>query len=782
MVSKIPNFLVEKPASLKWLWEDGVGAGKVENIRVCPDDTKFLQVIKQRAQVLAKLENEYQYILGNPCIHPDYNRKELFDAIMTEGPEARQEERGLLLKWAQPHHIAVKHRLSCGKESRKACEERAREREDGSESCSIILNRRKMLIRDKSGGKKFKFKRVDKIDHLRNEFIRLDLESEKFREKFDEPVPSSTAFVTFEDAATAHMVCQTSMYPNPSKMVVKMAPEPRGVNSNFEFIPTYLWRHPPPSDSYPLPPSSGKDDGNGNVGKDMKDRQNFEKKSEDTLQKHNSYGSLKGGEGGKSNNVLGMEKLNLPNINSYNISSVFSPYGFLFDADTNKVHGIGPKKRSKLRHYESESPINYSNRHFVDVDIKNAREKVGDGNNLNVYFFNQNANLGESVFKDPKYGYMENWILNKEKLNRNKTLVGANKKSDLKKTKAKRVKSRILSGQKTRENVLRKNSESVFSHKKNNSSFGHNRSKEAQINNSFGLRNEIGAKKYIKSSSPAIGYDSSVVNESSYSDSKFKAVKSLNSMLDSDTDAVAKASGVLLSRNKNEVGTGKLRKRGIRKNGGDEYGSVEHKNMEVLEYKNYMGAVNRKNPLFDGKLGDGIRSKPRILGVDGNEQLDDLHVEEIKLIENMILAEEGGGLYSRSNSTYSLRDGAKRNGIDTGKSKGSKLDNILDNYGYKNTKNENVGASKNSEKISSGSLKKLFGYKNSGNNVLSSTSVSNTSFYSSDNGNGFDCSKKGLAIRLNTENSLYEKEEFVECIAIWEHGKQFGFGGGIYIR
>ncbi|OMJ23842.1 hypothetical protein AYI70_g1982 [Smittium culicis] len=236
MVSKIPKFLVEKPASLKWLWEDGVGAGKVENIRVCPDDTKFLQVIKQRAQVLAKLENEYQYILGNPCVHPDYNRKELFDAIMTEGPEARKEERDLLLKWAQPHHIAVKHRFSCNKENRKACEERAREREGGSDSCSIILNRRKMLVRDKSEGKKFKFNRVDKIDHLRNEFIRLDLESEKFREQFDEPVPSSTAFVTFEDAATAHMVCQTSMYPNPSKMVVKMAPEPRGVywkNVNF---------------------------------------------------------------------------------------------------------------------------------------------------------------------------------------------------------------------------------------------------------------------------------------------------------------------------------------------------------------------------------------------------------------------------------------------------------------------------------------------------------------------------------------------------------------------
>ncbi|OMJ23841.1 hypothetical protein AYI70_g1981 [Smittium culicis] len=546
------------------------------------------------------------------------------------------------------------------------------------------------------------------------------------------------------------------------------------VNSNFEFIPTYLWRHPPPSDSYPLPPSSGKDNGNGNgngngnLGKDMEDIQKFEKKSEDTLQKHNSYTSLKGGEGVKNNNIIGMEKLNLPNINSYNISSVFSPYGFLFDADTNKINGMGRKKRSKLRHYESESPIKFSDRHFVDADIRNAREKVGDDNNLNVFFFNQNVHLGESVFRDPKYGYMENWISNKEKLDRNKTLVGANKKGDLKKLKAKRVKSRILIDQNTREIAMRKNSESVVSHKINKTSIGNNRGNEAQINNSLGLRKENGAKKYIKSSSPAIGYHSSVMNESSYSDSKFKAVKSLNSMQDSDTDAVAKASGVLVPRNKNELGTGKLRKRGIRKNGRYEYGSVEHKNMEVMEYKNYMGAVSRKNPLYDGKLGDGIRSKSRIAGVDGNVQLDDLHVEEIKLIENMILVEEGGGLYSRSNSTYSLRDSSKKNGIDTVKSKGSKLENILDNSGYKNVKNENIRANKNSEKHSTSSLKKFFGYKNSGNKVLSSNSVSNTSFYSSDNASSFDSSKKGLAIRLNTENSfnsLYSGSSYTNSTA-----------------
>ncbi|OLY79935.1 Calcium permeable stress-gated cation channel 1 [Smittium mucronatum] len=249
MISKIPKFLVDKPASLKWLWEDGVGAGKVESIRVCPDDTDFLDVIKKRAQVLSKLENEYQRILGNPCLHPDYNPSELFHVIMTEGSEARIKENELLTKWAQPHLLSVKKISSSKKKSNSSLTQRicfpsgGQSTEDDAmnpqyelENNPVLLKRSKILIRDKSHGKKFKFKRVDKIDYLRSEFIRLDEESIKFRDRFDEPIPSSTAFITFEDAATAHMVCQMSMYPNPSKMVAKMAPEPRGVywkNMNF---------------------------------------------------------------------------------------------------------------------------------------------------------------------------------------------------------------------------------------------------------------------------------------------------------------------------------------------------------------------------------------------------------------------------------------------------------------------------------------------------------------------------------------------------------------------
>ncbi|PVU92948.1 hypothetical protein BB559_003517 [Furculomyces boomerangus] len=229
MLRKIPKFLVQKPESLKWMWEEGIGAGNVENIKICPEETGFLKVIRKRAKALGNLEREYQRILGNPCTHPEYDRERLFEVVMKSGKEARDTERMLLTKWAQSKHLRrIKSNESTTKDLGVV---------ELANNNKYELKRSKMLIRDPEyKGKGIKFIFVDKLDFLRDEFIKLDKETSEIRKVYGNDSPSSTAFVTFEDAATAHMVCQLSTYPNPSKMIASMAPEPRGVyweNMNF---------------------------------------------------------------------------------------------------------------------------------------------------------------------------------------------------------------------------------------------------------------------------------------------------------------------------------------------------------------------------------------------------------------------------------------------------------------------------------------------------------------------------------------------------------------------
>ncbi|PVV04374.1 hypothetical protein BB560_001123 [Smittium megazygosporum] len=209
MLKKIPRFLVERPESLKWMWEQGVGAGKVENITVCPNETTFIKIIKNRANSLVKLEREYEKILGNPCTHPDYDRELLYTVIMTQAPDARGKENELLTRWAQPKF------LKKGTHSNGAAKD-------------PVLKRPHMWIKAPKNSEKL-FIKVDKIDYLRGEFYKLDKLASEIRLLFKEPNPSSNAFVTFEDAATAHMVCQLSTYPNPSKMVVSLASESRSI-------------------------------------------------------------------------------------------------------------------------------------------------------------------------------------------------------------------------------------------------------------------------------------------------------------------------------------------------------------------------------------------------------------------------------------------------------------------------------------------------------------------------------------------------------------------------
>ncbi|KAJ1949289.1 hypothetical protein EC988_004832, partial [Linderina pennispora] len=77
------------------------------------------------------------------------------------------------------------------------------------------------------------WKHVDAIDYWRAKFLESDKCFRELRRTIgrerDEVGRSTTAFVTFEDAASAHMVTQLSCYPNPGYMKARLAPEPRGV-------------------------------------------------------------------------------------------------------------------------------------------------------------------------------------------------------------------------------------------------------------------------------------------------------------------------------------------------------------------------------------------------------------------------------------------------------------------------------------------------------------------------------------------------------------------------
>ncbi|PVU96302.1 hypothetical protein BB561_001259 [Smittium simulii] len=209
LLKKIPKFLAEKPESLKWMWEQGVGIGNIEKITVCPNETAFLSIIRKRAQVLSNLESEYKNILGNPCSHPEYDRTLLFNTIMADTDESRELEEQLLVKWA------VKSRI------------KRRFLKDGTEIEPELI-RAKTWIRSNAVDEA-PLIRVDKLDYLRQKFLNLDKIASEVRLLYKEPNLSSNAFITFEDAATAHMVCQLSSYPNPSKMIVSLAPEPRSI-------------------------------------------------------------------------------------------------------------------------------------------------------------------------------------------------------------------------------------------------------------------------------------------------------------------------------------------------------------------------------------------------------------------------------------------------------------------------------------------------------------------------------------------------------------------------
>ncbi|KAJ2001591.1 hypothetical protein GGI04_003676 [Coemansia thaxteri] len=288
MLTGVPRHLASSPRELEWFWGPGLQLGKVERVRVCPFNTRLTSSARARARYLIKLEHAYKAVLGNPCAHPEYDPEKLRLLAMDPRESARAEERLLLAKWAKHSkrrrawrqsaslHAAkgnvlgslfsaatatvaatatpaisvdvVAHAVSVGRASREEFEDGAaesrgeKERNAGASDSAmttvdvvddvLAIKRPRIWVRA-MGDRWAPWERVDAIDYWRTKFLTADKDFRQLRDSLgrddDAYGQSTTAFVTFADAASAHMVTQLSCYPNPGNMKAKLAPEPRGV-------------------------------------------------------------------------------------------------------------------------------------------------------------------------------------------------------------------------------------------------------------------------------------------------------------------------------------------------------------------------------------------------------------------------------------------------------------------------------------------------------------------------------------------------------------------------
>ncbi|KAJ2561803.1 hypothetical protein GGH95_004713, partial [Coemansia sp. RSA 1836] len=114
MLTGVPRHLARSPRELEWFWGPGLQLGRVEKVRVCPFNTRLTSSARARAMYLVNLEHAYMQLLGNPCVHAEYDPERLRVLAMDPQESARAEERELLAKWAKPSRrrkTTTRHRV-----------------------------------------------------------------------------------------------------------------------------------------------------------------------------------------------------------------------------------------------------------------------------------------------------------------------------------------------------------------------------------------------------------------------------------------------------------------------------------------------------------------------------------------------------------------------------------------------------------------------------------------------------------------------------------------------
>ncbi|KAJ2713766.1 hypothetical protein H4R19_002083 [Coemansia spiralis] len=192
MVTGIPADLAEE-SRLRQHFER-CGLGRVVSVEIVPRVERLGVLVRRRARLLALIEERATDILGNPCAAPGYDRAALYRLLTSahRGSDAAAEAEQLLRRWAQPrfHSPRGEHRLA------------------------TVLDQLRALLR--------RFHHADStVQHARHEWF-ASLDGRRDRS-------STVGFVTFADAASAHLAAQSFTYAQPFQLRTELAPEPRDV-------------------------------------------------------------------------------------------------------------------------------------------------------------------------------------------------------------------------------------------------------------------------------------------------------------------------------------------------------------------------------------------------------------------------------------------------------------------------------------------------------------------------------------------------------------------------
>ncbi|KAJ2785348.1 hypothetical protein H4R18_000559 [Coemansia javaensis] len=170
------------------------GLGRVASVEIVPRVGRLGVLVRRRWRLLRAIEDRVTEILGNPCAAPGYDRDRLH-ALLTSmhGDGARRDEAvRLLIQWARPRYRSAR----------------------GGRRLARMLDELEAVAR--------RFHHADSVvQHARREwFAAHDGRPER---------SSSVGFVTFADAAAAHMAAQAFTYAQPFQLRAELAPEPRDV-------------------------------------------------------------------------------------------------------------------------------------------------------------------------------------------------------------------------------------------------------------------------------------------------------------------------------------------------------------------------------------------------------------------------------------------------------------------------------------------------------------------------------------------------------------------------
>ncbi|KAJ1960311.1 hypothetical protein GGI12_003871, partial [Dipsacomyces acuminosporus] len=191
MVTGIPEELATEQA-LKQHFERG-GFGDVVSVEIVPRIARVGVLVRRRAKLLRMIEEHITVVLGNPCQAEGYDREQLCSLLTahSEG-NARDEACQLLREWAVPRLRA----------------------ERGAKKLDEMITKLRALLS--------KFHHADGvIQRVRHEWF-ASYDGRKDRS-------STVGFVTFADAASAHLSAQSFSCSQPFQLRAELAPEARDI-------------------------------------------------------------------------------------------------------------------------------------------------------------------------------------------------------------------------------------------------------------------------------------------------------------------------------------------------------------------------------------------------------------------------------------------------------------------------------------------------------------------------------------------------------------------------